>query len=291
MIRRLVPVVLLLASLWGCGKQGESGAAATVPPLAQVRLAVIMPGTGCRSDAPDWPAGARAYVQHLASRMDVPVQLCAVPDAAAAAKALAAGEVELARLDPASYAPVRSVVRPILAARTPIDLGRTAVVLAVGSASSLRELEDLGKARLVFAGHGPAQFTGPAATLASVGIPASAIAAASFADGPAATVAMLRADPGLAGALLSADWSRLCRGTAKDDRPCDGIRQLWRGRAQAASGWSARRDIPKESWARLVGIHVALYNENRPAAEWFAPGTTEIEPTEATALDPVPTAR
>lgn len=285
------PALALLALLAGCSRHEAGAAAAMAPPLTRVRLAVVQSGRGCQSDSPAWPAGARAYVRHLAARMDVPVLLCAVPDEAAAARALAEGKVELALLSPAAYAPVRSAVRPILTGRTPTDLGRTEVVLAASEAAPLRQLADLDRAALVFAGHGPAQFAGPAATLASTGIPASTIAAARFADGPAAVAALLKTDPGLAGAFLSADWSRLCRGMAQNDRPCTGLRTIWRGRRQAASAWSARRDIPRESWARLVGIHVALYNENRPAAQWFAPGTDEIEPTEATALDPARTGR
>jgi hypothetical protein len=49
-----------------------------------------------------------------------------------------------------------------------------------------------------------------------------------------------------------------------------------------------RRDMPPETWARLVGIHIALFGDAPAIAAWLAPGTTEIEPIEATGLGASP---
>jgi hypothetical protein len=69
------------------------------------------------------------------------------------------------------------------------------------------------------------------------------------------------------------------------------LREIWRGRPQAVQAWVVRRDISLESWVRLVGIHVALFEDKPDVAHWLAPLTTEIEPTEATALDPIRTGK
>ena len=77
----------------------------------------------------------------------------------------------------------------------------------------------------------------------------------------------------------------------KDDHPCKGLREIWRGRSQAVNAWVVRRDISLESWVRLVGIHVALFEEKPEVAHWLASSTIEIEPTEAGALDPIRTGK
>jgi hypothetical protein len=88
--------------------------------------------------------------------------------------------------------------------------------------------------------------------------------------------------------LHSAAWTRLCRGASKSDRPCKGLRELWRGRSIAPEAWAMRRDMPPETWVRLVGIHIALFGDAPAIAAWLAPGATEIEPIEATGLGALP---
>ena len=286
-VRALLTMIALLA-LGACGQTpGAIGEAPASPPLKQLRIAMVQAGQACASDAPDWPAPERAYVRHLAERMEVPVQVCPMADQAASARALAEKRVDIALLDPASYAPYKATLRPILTQRTPMDLGRTEVVLAVTDASSARQLTDADRATLLFAGRSPAQLDGPRRTLASAGLPAAALAAATILGSPAETAMALHRSPTSVGAFLSADWSRLCRGLGKEDHPCNGLREIWRGRSQATSAWVVRRDIPKESWVRIVGIHIALFQEMPDVAHWLAPLTTEIEPTEATALDSI----
>lgn len=283
-------VLWLLAALGACQASPEADGPAGAPPLTSLRLAIVMPGAAagaaCIADAPGWPAMQRAYVRHLAERMEVPVTVCPVPTRAAAAKALAERKADLALLDPPSYAPYRAALRPILTQRIPLDLGRTEVVLAVPEGSPVHALADADRAQLLFAGSSPPRLDGPKRTLAAVGMPAATLAGARVLADPADVVAALRATPGAVAVLLSADWSRLCRGLAKDDHPCTGLREAWRGRPPAPTAWVVRRDIPDESWARLVGIHVALFDDKPEVARWLAPDTREIEPTEATALDP-----
>jgi hypothetical protein len=274
--------------LSACNRAPAGETAATgAPPLTELRIAVVQPGSGCATDAPDWPAPERAYIRHLSERMAVPVQVCPVANRAEAAKAIAEKRADIGLLDPASYAPFKDALRPILTPRTPIDLGRVEVILAVSNTSAMRKLTDVGKATLLFAGSSAPRLDGPRRTLASAGLSQSNPASARILASPAEVASVLQNAPDSVGVFLSADWSRLCRGMSRQDRPCEGLRQIWRGRSQAGVAWAVRRDIPRESWVRLVGIHVALFQEAPEAARWLAPGTTEIEPTEAGALDPI----
>lgn len=256
------------------------------PPLMQLRIATVGAGKDCTAESPSWPKEQRAYVRHLSKRMGVPVQICPVATMAEAAKALSDNRADLAWLDPASYAPYRTSIRPILTPRTPMDLGRAEVALVVGAASRLSKLEDVDRAKLVFAGTSAARLDGPRRTMAAAGVSKAVLDTARVTGSPIEAAAALRASSDTAAAFLSADWSRLCLGTSKTDRPCGDLREIWRGRPQATNAWAVRRDIPRESWVRLVGIHVALFEEEPKIARWLAPGTEEIEPTEATALDP-----
>jgi ABC-type phosphate/phosphonate transport system substrate-binding protein len=122
-------------------------------------------------------------------------------------------------------------------------------------------------------------------TLAAWNFSDSAIAAAqTLADAPDG-LAVIKAGKADVLVLYGAEWTRLCRGEEKGDRPCEGLKEVWRGRPAAASAWSVRQDIPKESWARLLGIHIALPQEKPDLARWFIPDAAVIEPTEATALE------
>ncbi len=282
----------LLLVLGACHRAPSgSGEAAGAPPLAQLRIAMVQSGKACTADAPEWTAPQRAYVRHLAERMEVPVQVCPVASRDEAAKALAERRADIALLDPASYAPYQTSLRPILTQREPMDLGRTEVVLAVSEASPMHKLDDADHAPLLFAGDSPPRLDGPRRTLISAGLPQAALGAARVLASPAEVAMQLHGNPAVAGVFLSADWSRLCRGMGKDDHPCQGLREIWRGRAQANTAWVVRRDIPLESWVRLVGIHVALFEDKPEVAHWLAPDTQEIEPTEASALDAIRSAR
>ncbi len=285
-LRRLTSAALLTA-LVACGKtSSQVDVTPDQRPWTQVRIASVEPGAHCMADSAAWPAEKRGYVRHLAKRMGVPVQICPVSTPAAAAQALVEKRAELAWLDPVSYAPFRATIRPILTPRIPMDLGRTEVALVVAAASPLQKLEDVDRARLVFAGSSSPRLDGPRRTLAAAGIPQAVLDTARVTASPVDAATVIRSAPDTAAAFLSADWSRLCRGTSSTDHPCAGLREIWRGRPQAPNAWAVRRDIPRESWARLVGIHVALFEEEPSIAQWLAPGTKEIEPTEATALDP-----
>ena len=93
-------------------------AAADKPPATSLRIAAVSPTAGpCApldaTAAPD----EKAYYDHLAKRLEVKVLKCPVADQAAAAAALAAGSLDVALLDAASFAPVAGTPRAILTIR------------------------------------------------------------------------------------------------------------------------------------------------------------------------------
>jgi len=285
MIGRIAPIALLL--LAACG-QPESEKAAPVaanatPLLTQVRVAFEAPATGaCVSSSPEFDPSQRAYIGHLSERMEVPVMLCPFASRSEAAQALADGKIELALLDPVSIASVKDVVRPIMTQRIPADLGRVEVVLAVMDSSPIRSAADARRRRIIIPGENSTVLAGVQLALENIGFGTSDQIAA---PSRRAALAALQAGEGDAIAMQSAQWIRLCRGEARGETPCDGLREVWRGRQTANEAWSARRDLPQESWARLLGIHIALVQENPLAAGWIAPEMTEIEPIEATGLE------
>jgi ABC-type phosphate/phosphonate transport system substrate-binding protein len=251
-----------------------------------LRVAIESKAVGeCSADRKSWTPVQRDYVQHISARMEIPVLLCPVANKAQAAKALADGKVDMALLDPASIAPVKDSVRPIMTGRIPADIGRVAIVLVATENSPANDLAAARQARLALSGANTTMLAGVKRTLAAWNFSDSAIAAAqTLADAPDG-LAVIKAGKADVLVLYGAEWTRLCRGEEKGDRPCEGLKEVWRGRPAAASAWSVRQDIPKESWARLLGIHIALPQEKPDLARWFIPDAAEIEPTEATALE------
>jgi ABC-type phosphate/phosphonate transport system substrate-binding protein len=275
-----------LTLLSACGGTEKEGGSTFQGQIKQLRVAIESKAVGeCSADRKSWTPVQRDYVQHISARMEIPVLLCPVANKAQAAKALADGKVDMALLDPASIAPVKDSVRPIMTGRIPADIGRVAIVLVATENSPANDLAAARQARLALSGANTTMLAGVKRTLAAWNFSDSAIAAAqTLADAPDG-LAVIKAGKADVLVLYGAEWTRLCRGEEKGDRPCEGLKEVWRGRPAAASAWSVRQDIPKESWARLLGIHIALPQEKPDLARWFIPDAAEIEPTEATALE------
>jgi ABC-type phosphate/phosphonate transport system substrate-binding protein len=278
--------LLALTLLSACGGTEKEGGSTFQRQIKQLRVAIESKAVGeCSADRKSWTPVQRDYVQHISARMEIPVLLCPVANKAQAAKALADGKVDMALLDPASIAPVKDSVRPIMTGRIPADIGRVAIVLVATENSPANDLAAARQARLALSGANTTMLAGVKRTLAAWNFSDSAIAAAqTLADAPDG-LAVIKAGKADVLVLYGAEWTRLCRGEEKGDRPCEGLKEVWRGRPAAASAWSVRQDIPKESWARLLGIHIALPQEKPDLARWFIPDAAEIEPTEATALE------
>lgn len=257
-------------------------------PTTPLRIASIEAKSGdCAVLDVGAPAGEKAYYDHLAARLGVKVLKCPVADRAAAAKALAAGELDLAVLDPASFAPVAATTRAILTVRPEGGLNRVPVVLAVRATSPIKALGDLRGRSLAFGGTTPAALALPKTVLAQRGMGTDTFKQISEPDAETALEAVLSAKAD-AMVLHAAAWQRLCLpDDPKIKPPCTDLRIVMRARPEAALAIVVRKDILDETRYRLIGIHMPMRLENKTAFDWassWAPNAAEFEPTEALAL-------
>jgi len=258
-------------------------------PKAPLRIAAIEAKAGdCAPLDGQAPAGERAYHDHLAKRLGVKVLKCPVADRAAAAKALVAGQLDLAVLDPASFAAVAGNTRSILTVRPAGGLNRIPVVLGVRDTLPVKALEDLRGKRLAFGGTSPAALALTRTVLAQRGLGADAFARVLDTPSPEAALAAVQSGQADAMILHAAAWQRLCQpDDPKAKPPCKTLRVLLKARPEAALAMVVRKDIPDETRYRLIGIHMPLHLENPTAFAWassWVPKAAEFEPTEALAL-------
>nr|QQZ51095.1 PhnD/SsuA/transferrin family substrate-binding protein [Phenylobacterium glaciei] len=194
---------------------------------------------------------------------------CPVADRAAAAAALAAGELDLAVLDPASFAPVAGVARAILTIRPEGGLNRIPVIVAVPAAGPDKRLEDLRGKTLAFGGATPAAEALPTKVLADRGFGRGAFGKPLDAANAEGALEALRAGKANAVVLHAAAWQRLCMPEdPKVKSPCADLKVLLKARPQAALAVVVRKDIADETRYRLIGIHMPLHLENKAAFAW-----------------------
>ncbi|MFZ5720689.1 MAG: PhnD/SsuA/transferrin family substrate-binding protein [Pseudomonadota bacterium] len=261
-----------------------AGAASAAP----LRIAAVGQGSGpCAPVGVGVSVGEKAYYDHLGARLQTQVLRCPVPDAKAAAAALAAGSLDMARLDPEAFAAVRSTARAILTVRPERAPNRIPVVLAVRASDSRRQLAALNGATVAFGGTTAAGLSIPRTVLAERGAGAGFYKELIAEDGEVA-LAELRRGRVDAAAVHAAAWQRVCRMvTPKDPEPCRDLRIVFKARPQAHEALVVRRDMPAELRYRLIGIHMPLHLE-APAAFAFAtvgaPKAAEFTPAEADAL-------
>lgn len=261
-----------------------AGAARAAP----FRIAVVGPGApGCRAVSAGAPAGERAYYAHLAKRLETDVLRCPLATPAAAASALAAGQVDMAVLDGAAFAPVQSKVRAMLTVRTQGAANRIPVLLAVRASDPRHSLAGLKGARLAFGGRTNAGLDIPRTVLAQRGAGPGFFREQIAPDGETA-LAQLRAGQVDAAAVHAAAWQRVCRMMSpKDPQPCKDLFVVIKARPRADHALAVRRDMPLELRYRLIGIHMALHLEAPAAfayAAAWAPSPAEFQPAEADAL-------
>ncbi len=261
-------------------------------PLAQaatLRIAAITGTTGsCHALEATASPGEKAYFHHLAVRLGRDVLTCPMANRASAAKALAAGELDLAVLDPETYEIAKTTTRALLTVRPAGRLSRIPVVAvtrkASGSATSLAAFS--GKVA-VFGGSTDATLTVPQQALADHGAGPQFFSKTDVAANADAAAASLRAGRAHLMVLNAAAWERLCKGERTQETRCGDLDVVWRGRPRATLAYVIRRDMPDELRFRLIGIHIALHLEAKDAFTWassWVPQGAEFEPTEAEAL-------
>jgi ABC-type phosphate/phosphonate transport system substrate-binding protein len=259
-------------------------------PAPAFRIAVMSPASGpCAALAASAPAGERAYFDLLAKRLDREVQACPVASYAEGAAGLAAGRVDMAVLDAASYPAVQPQVRATLTVHIDGMPVRVPVVLAVkvgkdGAPGALKGRP------VAFGGSSPVSLDLPRQVLAQQGYSVHEQVTAN----EVAALASLRAGKADAVALQAAAWQRQCQSPSPKVQPCADLKAVWMARPQAQRAYAVRRDLPDPLRYRVLGVHMAMNLENRPAFDWAAaqvaePGKgagSDFQPAEALALEP-----
>lgn len=257
---------------------------ADAPPA--FRIGVVGPAAGpCAPPPPSAPAGERAYFDLLARRLDRPVLACPVASFADGAAALAAGRLDMAVLDAASYPAVSGAVRAAMTARVGGAPVRVPAVLAVRAGRDGAPAALKGRT-VAFGGSSEVALALPRQVLAEQGY--RGVRELVAADERAA-LAALRAGQADAVVLEAAAWQRQCQSTTPKVQPCTDLSLVWRARPRADRAYAVRRDLPDTLRYRLLGVHVSMNLEDRPAFEWAAaqlsPGAADFQPAEAQALE------
>jgi ABC-type phosphate/phosphonate transport system substrate-binding protein len=216
------------------------------------------------------------------------VLACPVASSGEGAAALAAGRVDMAVLDEASYPPVQGAVRAAMTVRPQGGLARVPVVLLL-KADRDGAPQALKGRTIAFGGSTPVALALPRTVLGEQGYGAGLFGHELIAEDEIAALAALRSGKADAAALEAAAWQRQCRVTKGKD-PCADLKVVWRARPQAERALAVRRDLPDPLRFRLLGVHMAMHMEDRIAFDWaaaeLAPGSADFEPAEALALEP-----
>jgi ABC-type phosphate/phosphonate transport system substrate-binding protein len=224
----------------------------------------------------------------LTQRLDRTVLACPVASFADGAAGLAAGRLDMAVLDPASFPPVRATVRAAMTVRPDGAPVRVPVVLAVkagqdGGPAALR-----GRA-VAFGGSTTVALALPRQVLAEQGYAGPSGIREQLSANETAALAALRAGKVDAVALQAAAWQRQCQSPSPKIHPCADLKLVWVARPRAERAFAVRRDLPDPLRFRLLGVHVAMNLEDRAAFAWassqLAPGAAEFQPAEPLALE------
>jgi ABC-type phosphate/phosphonate transport system substrate-binding protein len=265
---------------------GLMGASAPSP----FRIAVVAPAAApCAPPSASAPAGERAYFDLMSKRLGRAVIACPVSGFADGAAGLAAGRFDMAALDDASFPAVKTGVRAAMTLRSPGSVVRVPVIMAVkagrdGSPSALK-----GRT-IAFGGSAQVSLDLPRQVLAQQGYGPNLFANELVTQNDVAALEVLRSGKADAVALQAAAWQRQCQGKDPKDRPCADLTVVWRARPQAARAFAIRRDLPDTLRYRLLGVHLAMHQENSAAFAWAAAqlggNGADFQPAESQALEP-----
>ena len=274
-MRRVLPA---LASL---------GLIAAAPPPFHIGVLGAASGP-CAAPTSSAPAGERAYFDLLNKRLQREVLACPVASPQDGAVALAAGKLDMAVLDEASYPAAKAAARAAMTVRPQGGLARVPVVLAV-KAGQGGDPQSLKGRTIAFGGSTPVALLLPRTVLAEQGYGPGVFGRELVANDETAALSALRSGKADAVALEAAAWQRQCQ-AAKGKSPCADLKVVWRARPEAQRAFAVRRDLPDPVRYRLLGVHLAMHLEDRPAFDWAAAqltsGAADFEPAEAQALEP-----
>jgi ABC-type phosphate/phosphonate transport system substrate-binding protein len=194
----------------------------------------------------------------------------------------------MAVLDAASFPAVSGTVRAAMTTRADGAPVRVPVVLAVRAGQDGTPAALKGRT-VAFAGSSAVALGLPREVLAEQGYGGAPGVHELVTTNETVALAALRARRADAVALQAAAWQRQCQSPSPKVQPCADLKLVWRARPQAQRAFAVRRDLPDPMRYRLLGIHVAMNIEDRPAFAWAAsqlgPGAADFQPAEAVALE------
>ncbi len=254
---------------------------------APLRIAVVtLAATGC-DDGLAKKMGGEVFVRHLQKRLNTIVRLCGFANSTTAMQALGAGKVDLAPADQASYLPVRDKVRATLTARSAKGAGRVMAMAMVTKASGRKGPNLLIGAKPIFVAAGEVTHDAPLAGLRAAGVDLSKLGSEVLAGDLVRAASDLRSGKGDVLVVYASHYQRLCRGDKPNEKPCDDLKEIWRGRPAVTQALAVRRDMQPDLRYQLISIFIAMHLE-APDAFAFAtrttPGAASFDPTEAEAL-------
>jgi hypothetical protein len=254
---------------------------------APVRIAIITgQALGC-DDGLANKVGGGAFVRHLQKRLNRPVTLCGFTNTVGAMQALSMGKVDLAPADQGSYLPVREKVRATLTARPAKGAGRVMAMAMVMKRSGRTAPNLLTGAKPIFIATGEVTHDAPLAGLRAAGVDLGKLGKEVVAGDLARAASDLRSGKGDVLIVDASHYQRLCRGDKPNEKPCDDLKEIWRGRPAVSQALAVRRDMQPDLRYQLISIYIAMHLE-APEAFRFAtqttPGVTNFDPTEAEAL-------
>jgi ABC-type phosphate/phosphonate transport system substrate-binding protein len=256
---------------------------------APFRIGVLQASSGPCAPLPrSAPTGERAYFDLLAKRLERPVLACPLASPAEGAAGLAAGRLDMAVLDRASYPAVRAGVRATMTVRPEGALARVPVVLAV-KAGRGGDPQSLKGRTIAFGGSTDVALALPREVLSEQGYGGAISGHELITPDEMSALAALRAGKADAIALEAAAWQRQCADATGRTKPCADLAVVWRARPQAQRAWAVRRDLPDPFRFRLLGVHMAMHLEDKAAFDWAASqlssNAADFEPAEADALE------
>jgi ABC-type phosphate/phosphonate transport system substrate-binding protein len=231
--------------------------------------------------------GGEAFVHHLQKRLNRSVALCGFANTIGAMQALSMGKVDLAPADQASYFTVRDKVRATLTTHPAKGAGRVMAMAMVLKTSSRTAPNLLKGARLIFLSAGEVPHDAPLAGLRAAGVDLGLLGKEIVAGDLFRGASDLRSGKGDVLIVDASHFQRLCRGDKPNEKPCDDLKEIWRGRPSISQALAVRRDIQPDLRYQLISIYIAMHLE-APEAFRFAiqstPGVANFDPTEAEAL-------
>lgn len=252
-----------------------------------VRIAVVTAeAKGC-DDSLAKRIGAEAFVNHLKKRLDNQVTLCGFTNTAAAVQALAAGKVDLATSDQASYLRFRDKLRATLTTRLSKSAGRVMAMALVTKASGRTAPNLLRGARPIFVANGEVAHDAPLAGLRAAGLDPASLGREIVTGNLTRAASDLRSGKGDVLVVDASQYQRLCLGDKPNQKPCADLNEIWRGRPAVEQALVVRRDMPSDLRYQLISIYIAMHLEAPAAFEFLtltSPGVACFEPTEADAL-------